>query len=161
MSTAPSEPNPYAPPKAEVADHRNGDVESQLASRGARLAAFALDSLGYMLTFVPLMAAINFEALIRAATANDSAAMLDAISMVAANAQTVGKRLIGIKVARTDGSHAGFARIFWLRNVVNTLPSMIPFVGVFYPWLIDPLFVFGESRRCIHDHIADTIVVNA
>lgn len=181
MSTVPAEPNPYAPPKAEVADHRGGDGQVQLASRGARLGAFALDTLGYMLTFTPLLAAISFEALGRAATANDAAGMLNAISMtgvtgfgitlliwaalniylVATNAQTVGKRLIGIKVARTDGSRAGFARIFWLRYVVNLLPSMIPFVGFFYSWLIDPLFVFGESRRCIHDRIADTIVVDA
>ena len=60
--------------------------------------------------------------------------------LVYRNAQTIGKKLVGIKVARTDGSRASLARIFWLRNVVNQLVTMVlafvPFVGGFYP-LVD------------------------
>jgi uncharacterized RDD family membrane protein YckC len=79
---------------------------------------------------------------------------------VAKNSQSVGKRILGIKVARTDGSRASFSRIFWLRNIVNALPSAIPFIGNFYG-LIDHLFIFGDSRRCLHDRIAGTIVIDA
>ena len=60
----------------------------------------------------------------------------------------------------SDGSKASLARIFWLRNVVNGLPSFIPIVSLIY-WLVDTLMIFGESRRCLHDRIADTIVVKA
>ena len=46
--------------------------------------------------------------------------------------------------------------IFWLRNVVNGLLGIIPLYGI-----IDALFIFGESRQCLHDKIADTIVIKA
>jgi hypothetical protein len=42
---------------------------------------------------------------------------------------------------------------------VPTLIGMIPYVGWIFS-LADPLFIFGESRRCLHDMLADTIVVN-
>ncbi len=72
--------------------------------------------------------------------------------------QTVGKALLRIKVVRSDGSRASFARIFWMRNVLNTLPTLIPLIGLFY-WLIDSLFIYSDRHRCLHDRIADTIVV--
>jgi uncharacterized RDD family membrane protein YckC len=79
---------------------------------------------------------------------------------VAANGQSIGKRLVGIKVVRTDGSRASFARIFLLRNVINGLPNLLPYVGWLYQ-LVDPLLIYQESRQCLHDKIADTIVVRA
>jgi uncharacterized RDD family membrane protein YckC len=78
--------------------------------------------------------------------------------LVAANGQSIGKRMVGIKVVRTDGSRASFARIFLLRNVVNGLPNLLPYVGWLYQ-LVDPLLIYQESRQCLHDRIADTIVV--
>jgi uncharacterized RDD family membrane protein YckC len=78
--------------------------------------------------------------------------------LVTNNGQSIGKRAVGIKVVRTDGSRASFIRIFLLRNVVNSLPALFPAVGLLYQ-LVDPLFIFQQSRRCLHDLIADTIVV--
>jgi hypothetical protein len=49
-----------------------------------------------------------------------------------------------------------FSRIFWLRNVVNAIISVVPFYG-----LVEVLFIFGEARQCLHDKMADTIVVRA
>ena len=78
--------------------------------------------------------------------------------LVAANGQSIGKRMVGIKVVRTDGSRASFARIFLLRNAVNALPNLLPYVGWLYQ-LVDPLLIYQDSRQCLHDRIADTIVV--
>lgn len=78
--------------------------------------------------------------------------------LVATYGQSIGKRLVGIKVVRKDGSPASFMRIFLLRNVVNGLPNLLPYVGWLYQ-LIDPLLIYQESRQCLHDRIADTIVV--
>ena len=76
------------------------------------------------------------------------------------NGQTIGKKLLSIKVVRSDGSRASLARIFWLRNIVNAIPGAIPLLGNLYV-LADHLFIFGEKRQCLHDKIADTIVVRA
>ena len=52
------------------------------------------------------------------------------------------------------------ARVFWLRNVLNTAVGCIPILGAVYV-LVDALFIFGDRRQCLHDKIADTIVINA
>ena len=78
--------------------------------------------------------------------------------LVARNGQTIGKRMLGIKVVRTNGSTASLARILLLRNVVNGLPMLLPTLGLLYQ-LVDPLFIFQPSRKCLHDLIADTIVI--
>ena len=72
------------------------------------------------------------------------------------NGRSIAKKILTIKVVRSDGSPASLGRLIWLRNVVNWLISIIPLYG-----LIDSLFIFGESRQCLHDKIADTIVVKA
>ena len=71
------------------------------------------------------------------------------------NGQSIAKKLLSIKVVRSDGSPVSLGRLFWLRNVVNLL-GIIPLYG-----LIELLFIFGESRQCLHDKLADTIVVKA
>jgi uncharacterized RDD family membrane protein YckC len=77
--------------------------------------------------------------------------------LVARYGQTMAKRLLEIRVVRSDGTQASLGRIFWLRNVVGIyVLNVVPIY-----WLIDPLLIFGERRQCIHDLIADTIVVKA
>ena len=80
--------------------------------------------------------------------------------LVHKNGQTLGKKILGIKVVRTDGSRASLGRIFWLRNVIMVLLSMIPIAGMILS-LVDSLLIFRESRQCLHDQIAGTIVVKA
>jgi uncharacterized RDD family membrane protein YckC len=78
------------------------------------------------------------------------------ILFVSRDGQSIGKKMMGIRVARSDGSQASLGRIFWLRNVVNTVLAFLPFYG-----LVDMLLIFGEARQCVHDKIADTIVIKA
>lgn len=165
-------------------------VPGSLAERGARLLAATLDelilfaiSLPMIIGAMPAMVALVSGAVGGAADVEslDTMTVLRAMMsgpgiiitvlaliawcivtawLVATNGQSIGKRLVGIKVVRTDGSRASFARIFLLRNVVNGLPNLLPYVGWLYQ-LIDPLLIYQESRQCLHDKIADTIVVRA
>lgn len=161
--------NPYAPPRAKVSDVAEETEDLELAGRAVRLGAAILDGLVIAgLVAVPLMIGI----LVSGSNANGTSrfpgiAILLAligfivwawftILYVSRNGQTIAKRWLGIKVVRTDGTPASLGRIFWLRNFVNGLLGVIPF----YSW-IDPLLIFSDSRQCIHDKIADTIVVVA
>jgi uncharacterized RDD family membrane protein YckC len=70
--------------------------------------------------------------------------------------QSLAKKYFGIKVIRSDGSPASLSNLIWKRNVLNWLISIVPLYGI-----IEVLFIFGEDRQCLHDKIADTIVVVA
>ncbi len=174
-------PNAYAPPQANVADVSPGG-EVVLAGRLARLGAAIIDGLivgAILYTPVAVTGALGTAAADLVRTQNSFAfysvflSGAGAVSLVlflgwaiitfrlvAANGQTIAKKLLGIKVVRSDGTRATVGRIFWLRNVVNTLISMIPLIGGLYA-LVDALFIFTERKQCLHDKIADTIVVNA
>jgi uncharacterized RDD family membrane protein YckC len=159
-------------------------VPGGLAERGARLLAATIDELILLAISLPMI--IGGTLALVAAGAADPASIttmnilrtmvggpgttitvlalivwsIITTWLVAKNGQSIGKRLVGIKVVRTDGSRASFARIFLLRNVVNSLPNLLPYVGWLYQ-LIDPLLIYQDSRQCLHDRIADTIVVRA
>lgn len=72
--------------------------------------------------------------------------------------RSIGKRLAKTRVARPDGSVPEMWRIIVLRNLVLMLAGFIPFVGNFVGFA-DAVAIFGNDRKCLHDYIADTIVV--
>ncbi len=75
--------------------------------------------------------------------------------------QTIGKRIVGIRVVRhEDGSPAGFVNAALLRGIVNGIFCLLPGVGVAY-YLVDMLFIFSKDERCLHDRLAGTKVVAA
>jgi uncharacterized RDD family membrane protein YckC len=171
--------NPYSPPSAPVRDMPQGSTE--LAGLGARLGATLLDGLiAGLLVYVPFIIYIAASGVPGLTGANGqfdpmafvrSGALLAllpgmaiyaaiTIWLVARNGQTIGKKLLGIKVVRTSGEKAGLGRIFWLRNVVLGVIGAIPIVGGIVA-LVDILLIFRESRKCLHDQIADTIVIKA
>ena len=167
--------NPYAPPKAIVNDVADEVGPVERASRGTRLGAAMLDTLIVFALFLPVLISIGFNPAAWASVAaieNISGPpffiscllavgwIVMTVVLVKRNSQTIGKKLLGIKVVRSDGSHASLGRIFWLRNVVNTIPSFIPIVGNVYG-LVDSLMIFTEKQQCLHDKIADTIVIRA
>jgi len=165
MNTA----NPYAPPRSKVSDVTENTEELELAGRGVRLGAAILDAVIIMvLVYVPLIFGGAFNGWTPGSTPHISPIaslfcfvgfvvwLWFTILYVARNGQTIAKKWLDIKVVRSDGSKASLGRIFWLRNVVNGLLGAIPFY-----FLIDPLVIFGDARQCVHDKIADTIVVVA
>jgi uncharacterized RDD family membrane protein YckC len=70
--------------------------------------------------------------------------------------QTLGKHWLGIRVvARGSELPPGRLRLL-LRAFALPLLAVMPF-GVFL-LLLDPLPIFGSSRRCLHDYLVNTEV---
>ena len=72
--------------------------------------------------------------------------------------QTWGKRRMGILVVSTSGCRAGRGTLLW-RCAAPMVLGMVPVVQI--ATYFDCFFIFGESRRCLHDHLASTMVVDA
>lgn len=71
--------------------------------------------------------------------------------------QTFGKRIMKIKMVRTDGSPLNTIRWVCLRTWIPSALSGMTF-GLF--GLIDVLCIFGVKKTCLHDMISDTKVIN-
>lgn len=158
--------NLYAPPRAAV---RDIETPAQVvhAERGARLGAAIVDSIIFMaMVYVPLIiAALGADA--------EGGELMIAVGVgltligfavwcwltlrfMALNGQSIAKKLFGIKVVRADGTPVRLGRLVWLRNVLQWIMGIVPFYA-----FIDALFIFGEAKQCLHDKMADTIVVKA
>ncbi len=153
--------SPYQPPKASMIEEANDD-EFELAERGTRLIAYLIDTLFYA---VPLVILFIQSQQNPENTMTTTLMSLIIIALTIANfvllhryGQTIGKRMLSIKIVRTDYSRAGLGRIIFMRALPIGLLSNIPGVGGFIS-IFDVLFIFQDSRRCIHDQIADTIVI--
>ncbi|GAB3782364.1 hypothetical protein GCM10028797_08430 [Dyella agri] len=171
------ESNPYAAPAAVVEDVVGSyadDLESRKAGRGKRLGAALLDGLTNLpwLGLFAWAGVMYYNATRQGFPAPRTGGMLIFLGFVVMlglfvvncmmlhrSGQTIGKRALDIAVVRSDGSPITVLRYIFLRVVPVALLGAVPLVGRFVG-LIDPLLIFGKERRCLHDLIADTIVVD-
>ena len=72
--------------------------------------------------------------------------------------QSIGKMLINIKIVKSStDENGGFLTNIILRTVLTNLITR--FIPIFI--IIDNLFIFSKEKRCLHDLIAGTKVVNS
>lgn len=160
--------NPYAAPEAPVTGTLPpplpDEVRLPLAGRGDRLLAKILDRALYFACLVPalVVAILQMRNALALAVALGVLAIailfIYNLTLLGDRGQTLGKRCLRIRIVRSDGSDADLGRLFGLRMCV---PWLIGFV--FGPLFVlpDVLFIFGDERRCLHDMMADTVVVDA
>jgi uncharacterized RDD family membrane protein YckC len=158
--------NPYAPPRARVRDVAAPKAELILAERSARLGAAIVDGLIFAaMVYLPLIIGMVLS--------SEPDGMFMIIGLVltlvgfiawfyltlkqmSATGQSLAKKYFNIKIVVSDGSQASLGRLIWRRNILNALLGIIPLYGI-----VEILFIFGESRQCLHDKLADTLVVEA
>jgi uncharacterized RDD family membrane protein YckC len=163
--------NPYAPPQADLNIQRAPE-DAELASLGERLGAAVIDAIiMVVVVMVPIIIfyggwsewmedASSESFAFSLASTGFSYLMYVVVNgyLLAKNGQTVGKKMLDIKIVRTDGSQASFVRIVAVRALFENALLLIPVVDIWL-WLIDVLFIFRRSRKCLHDTVADTIVI--
>lgn len=142
--------------------------EEDLAGRGARLGAYLIDMIIVGAVAGGIAYALGwFEGLMRQDTTTVVLVLLLTIvvfgvingRLLVTRGQTVGKRLVGVRIvdARTR-QIVPLVKSFGLRFIVVQAITQVQFVGPILA-LVDPLFIFGERRRCLHDYLAGTMVV--
>jgi uncharacterized RDD family membrane protein YckC len=176
--------NPYSPPAAGAAYNAPGGNyygDQVLADRGTRFGAALLDGLLALVCAIPGGALLFFQAFNSASTrhgranAFEPADLIGGIVLMMALAlplaiyqwylitksgQSLGKRWTGIKIVKLDGSPVDFVSGVVMRIWVVAAIGMVPYVGSCVS-IVDPLMIFGDERRCLHDLIAGTKVIVA
>lgn len=163
----------YAPPQSHVEDVlQPGQTQpGELATRGTRFLAAMLDA-GISIAVIWLLAKFTpinlweddglglWEPRISSAASGIVLYLVLHGYLLATRGQTIGKALFKIRIARPDGSRAQIGRILALCDGPAFFTTIWPLLGPIYV-LIDSLFIFRASRRCLHDQIADTVVLQA
>ncbi len=169
--------NPYAPPRIEEQGamtspwEGEGPDEAPLATRSARFLAALIDGfillpivVGLQFAFgvfanFPHVRALPFEEQVAWGVAGFAFWVAIHGYFLAKRGQTIGKRLLGIQVVNmTDGRQASFVKLVFARNLPTVMLSQIPIIGGIIN-LVGILMIFGEGRRCLHDHLAGTRVI--
>jgi uncharacterized RDD family membrane protein YckC len=167
--------NPYAP---ALETHSSFGKQFPLATLGKRFVGAMLDGIVSFAIVLPGVIAIGVEAAQQGPNSEtpEMGAMgllgiawigLGSLAIIGlqlylliTRSQTIGKYLISTQIVDYQtGEPAGFLKAFVLRIFVSGLIGAIPFVGWIYS-IANILFIFGAERRCLHDLIAGTSVVD-
>ncbi|MEZ6136061.1 MAG: RDD family protein [Pirellulaceae bacterium] len=82
------------------------------------------------------------------------------IYFLVTRSQSIGKIVMKTQIVDVNtGQPADWVHSWLLRVLVNGLIASIPCLGFIYA-LTDILFIFREDRRCLHDLLANTVVVD-
>ena len=143
-----------------------------LAGRGSRIGAIIIDSIVIMVISIPVAYIFGwFDGL--SETPPEKPSFFFTFSMfifntilyalinwkfLSKNGQSIGKKVMEIKITNLDGSVPNPNDIIIKRYIpyvgVSLIPIFSPLIG-----LINVLFVFKKDRRCLHDYLANTKVV--
>ena len=138
------------------------------ASRWKRLAGSFID--GLLLFFLPFLVGDLLAFGIRGEASFDNGdpfriggvglMLLVHTILVSVRGQSIGKFLLGMQIRRTDDDNLpGFLHGILLRAFLPSVVAWLPGLGVIFTF-VNPLFIFGEDKQCLHDKFARTKVLD-
>ncbi len=162
--------NPYTTPKADLTIQETNPPYT-LASRGKRLGASLIDSIIGIILTMPILYLTGIIDRLRDQQGMSFLesclfGLLGIVLFIIVHGhllrhygQTVGKKLLKIRIADLEG------------NLPTLQQHLIPRYGFMFFWqfipvagkivgCLDPLFIFRKNKRCLHDLVAKTIVIN-
>lgn len=129
----------------------------ELATKKQRLGAALADGFAVGIPYAIGAAEFLPNPLRLAAVLASLGLLIYQLRLVSLTGQTIGKRFMGIRIVLKEGLvNGGFVTNVVKRGLANGLLCLIP--GYF---LVDCLFIFRDDRRCLHDLIAGTCVIQA
>lgn len=162
--------NPYQAPGSPLLLPANGPV---LASRGNRLGGALLDFLIDIAIMLPLEISTGYwQVLMDSARAHrtppyDQITMWGLVGMAVflvvqsypllKDGQTWGKKMVGTRIVAMDGVRPSAMQL-GLRYLPFKVIGAIPFVRLLV--LVDVLMVYRGDKRCLHDLVAGTQVID-
>jgi uncharacterized RDD family membrane protein YckC len=170
---------PYGSPYADPYGGGTGAVSDPLAgmpplgSRGKRLLARIID--GFVIGIpVYLLAALftGFDYGYDSADGTGSQYWFGGVYtlvyflyeglMLSRSGQTVGKRLMHLRVAILRNGQVPGGAPAWVRAGIYHIPTLVPCLGFLF-WLVNVLFCTWDKpyQQCVHDKGAKTVVVRA
>ncbi|MFM2600205.1 RDD family protein [Vibrio fortis] len=145
--------------------------EVRLASRWLRFWAVFIDVLIAMVAVIPIYLYTDYyQKLFETGTVDTSALIVvTAYSwlvflllngyLLHKKGQTIGKNVMEIAIVDMKGQQLGLLNILGKRILPMTFVLYVPLIGQFIA-LLNYLFALRKNRRCLHDLIAGTQVVN-
>ncbi|MEW6747963.1 MAG: RDD family protein [Planctomycetota bacterium] len=148
------------------------EVVSNLASRWKRLGGALIDGLLATAIIIPIMLATG---VLQRAFGGEGMTIGEQVAffivgwvvflilngyLLLNRGQTMGKVAMKTKIVDLSGNLPNFGKILGLRYLILALVARIPFVGSL-AGLVNALCIFGKERRCLHDYLAGTRVVEA
>ncbi len=124
-----------------------------LAERLSRFQATTID--GFLLT-LPIILVVFESPLMRTLSGISFIGLLFIqFLLLARTGQTIGENIKQIRIIKiATGKNGGFITNVLCRAIPATIMALIPIVD-----LIDVLFIYRKDRRCLHDLIAGTIII--
>ena len=145
--------------------------EQNAASRWNRLWASLIDGLIMMVVVMPVMYLTGgFDGVSEGVQPSLGYSLLMGLlgivafilingKLLSTNGQTIGKRTLGIKIVTLSGELPSIKEHLLKRYGVYFLLGQVPIIGQILS-IANLLVIFGKQKRCGHDFVAGTIVVN-
>lgn len=174
--------NAYQSTAVDVYENDSEENEVELASPWQRIAAVLINSLITMLLYAPMIVAAITMGRQGEAVGNSSLIWMGISGLLllawgiyqavlmSQTGQSLGKKLMGIKVVTLEGDNPGFVGTVLMReivyNIILSVLGMIPFLGVLISLgaaiaLLVMIFLDSNNRRTLQDMLAKTLVVKA
>jgi len=166
----------YANEDAAGAEAYADEETAVLASRAMRLGGAVLDTFIWLTLMLPIaLATGHAQELWKLANAKQPLPAKLRVSLfliglavylvlngylLFKEGQTIGKLILRMRIVDSNGHVPNFGTIYGVRYLLFQIIAKIPYLYIGPASLIvDPLFIFGTERRCLHDYLAGTWVI--
>jgi uncharacterized RDD family membrane protein YckC len=161
--------NPYSAPATDPTVATSFDGQLQLATLGQRFVGAIIDGLISAAIIIP----ISFALGIYSTRAGHQLSLMETIGMglvgfaiflaihwvfLNATGQTIGKKVAKTRIVTMDGRKPSMGNLAGKRYAFMNLVGIVPFIGGLLS-IVNILFIFRKDRRCLHDLVGGTQVV--